>query len=373
MGGFRLGRMFGVEIRIDYSWFIILFLVVWTFSQVVFPAQFPALSAGVHLAMGLSAALFFFASLLAHELSHAFVAQAKGIAVEGITLFIFGGVARTRAEAATPGDEFAIAAIGPVTSIALSLLLGGAALVGARYGVHPAVTGVASYLAILNLVLAIFNLLPGFPLDGGRIFRSIVWKLSGSLHRATRWATVAGQVVGYLIMGLGVLQAVTGGIINGLWLVFIGWFIRMTATHSWRQHVLHSILKRLAAGDAMTRHPETVPAELNLDRVVGDYFMRRRYHAFPVERDGRLEGLLTLAQVRAVPRAAWPDQRAADVMTPVSAVVRVTPHEPMDEVVREMERARTRYVLVLDDGRLVGIITTTDVLGWADRAREMMG
>lgn len=368
IGSFPVGRILGIEVRIDYSWFVILLLVIGTFSFIVFPLQHPELSRPVHVAMGLSAALFFFVSLLAHELSHAIVALRKGIPVEGITLFLFGGVARTRREPDRPWDEFVIAAVGPVTSIAISVLLGALALLGERFGVSPAVTGVAIYLAVLNLVLAIFNLLPGFPLDGGRIFRSLAWRVTGDLTRATRWATVAGMLIGFLIMGMGGWQVISGLRLSGLWLVFIGWFIRGAAVRSWQQHLLQGAHSRSVAGDAMTRDPETLSTELDLERAVEGHFVPRPYDAFPVDRAGRPAGLITFAQVSRVPREDWPARRVGEVMTPIDELVVVGADRPMEDVVRAMNDAGARWALVLaQDGRLAGIITAGDVIAWANR------
>jgi Zn-dependent protease/CBS domain-containing protein len=372
MRGLRLGRILGVEVRIDYSWFVIFFLIVWTFSFFVFPAHHPGAGRSVHLGMGLAAALFFFASLLAHELSHCVVARSRGIPVDGITLFIFGGVARTRREPDTPGDEFAIAGIGPVTSMVLSVLLGAVAWLGARAGVAAVITDVAIYLAALNFMLAVFNLLPGFPLDGGRIFRSIAWRITGDITRATRWATIAGQGVGFLIIALGLWQTFFGRMVNGLWLVFIGWFIRTAAVRSWRFHLLHRLLAQLLAADAMTRAPQTLPAGLDL-ATAAEQFLSRRRRAFPIEREGWPAGILTQSQLRRVPREDWTARRVEDVMTPLADVVVVAPERPMEEVVRQMEAARaTRALVLAADGRLVGIITASDILAWADRSREIL-
>ncbi|MGH7483589.1 MAG: site-2 protease family protein [Longimicrobiales bacterium] len=229
MASYSLGKILGFNVRLDASWFIIFFLLIWTFGTGVFPAVLPGRPEWVHLLMGVAAALLFFSSLLGHELSHSVVARAKGIPVRGITLFIFGGIAMTEREAETPGDEFQIAGAGPLASILISVLFFAVAF-GLRRIDAPAAFGVVSiYLGELNLLLALFNLLPGFPLDGGRLFRAVVWKTTGSLERATRWAAAAGAGLGYLLMALGVFEALGGAMLNGLWLVFIGWFLRNAA------------------------------------------------------------------------------------------------------------------------------------------------
>lgn len=370
MGDFRLGSVFGFEIRIDFSWFIIFFLIMWTFTVAVFPTNFPGLSRGAYLGMGVAGTLLFFASLLAHELSHSLVARRKGIPVEGITLFIFGGMARTRMEAEEPGDEFYIAVVGPVSSIVIGLLFGLVWWLGTRAGWAPAITGVALYLGFLNIVLAVFNLLPGFPLDGGRLFRSLVWKITGDVTRATRVASTGGKWLGYALVALGVLQIFAGGLVGGLWLVFIGWFLRNAAIMSYEQHLVRLVLEGVPAWQTMSRDPETVRPDLTLQALVDDYFMRRRYQAFPVSTDGTPLGIITLHQVKDVPREEWPRRTVAETMTPAGETVTVRPEESMIRVLERMEQSGTRRVLVTRNGQLLGIITAADVSAWLDRARQ---
>ncbi|HEX6589012.1 MAG TPA: site-2 protease family protein [Longimicrobiales bacterium] len=238
MASFRLGTTFGFEIRIDSSWFILFALILWSFSSNVFPNAIPGLGNGAYFLMGLMAAVLFFASLLLHELGHALVARAKGIRVKGITLFIFGGVALTTREASRPGDEFQIAGAGPAMSFLLAALFWGIGYVGVRWGMHDGVIVVARYLAGLNFVLAVFNLLPGFPLDGGRLLRAALWKATGNLTRATRWATIAGRVLAWILIGLGAWSVLIGDVVGGIWLILIAWFLRSAAIASWRQQLV---------------------------------------------------------------------------------------------------------------------------------------
>lgn len=374
MGGFRLGSVLGFEIRIDYSWFVIFFLVLWSFSAGVFPAQFPDLSAATYFLMGAIGTLLFFASLLAHELSHSVVARQKNVPVEGITLFIFGGMARTRLESETPEDELAIAGVGPLASLVIAGLFEGVWWVGGRLGWGEAVTGVAMYLAYLNVILALFNLLPGFPLDGGRLFRGVAWKLTGDLTKATRWATNGGKALGYMLMGLGVLQTFAGAVLGGLWMLFIGWFLRGAAEASYAQHLLQGILEGIRADEVMTADPETVPPDMSLRQLVEERFLRRRYQSFPVvEGEDRLVGLLTLQQVKDVPRDEWDRRLARDVMTPITEGIVVEPGRKMTDVLQAMQAAGTGRVLVAEGGRLRGIISSADVTGWVQRSRELEG
>jgi len=240
---FRLGTTLGFEIRVDFSAFLLLGLLLWSFSTRVFPFALPGLSQPGYVLMGTMAALLFFASLLLHELSHAVVARAKGIHVAGITLFIFGGVARTSREADRAGDEFQIAGAGPLTSFLLAALFWAVAHYGAEQGLDASVVAVAGYLSALNLVLAVFNLLPGFPLDGGRLLRAVLWRVTGNLTKATRWATLAGQGVAWALIALGVFEIATGNALSGMWLILIAWFLRGAAIAAWRHHQISVLIE----------------------------------------------------------------------------------------------------------------------------------
>jgi Zn-dependent protease/CBS domain-containing protein len=371
MNGIKLGRILGFEIAIDFSWFIILALVVWSFSSGVFPQEMPGLEPGVYLTMGLAAALLFFASLLAHELSHSLVARMRGIRVEGITLFIFGGVARIRSEAKTPGEELLIAGVGPLASLVIALLFTAIGRFGSVIGLAPPWLAVASYLGLLNAILAVFNLLPGFPLDGGRILRAIAWKLTGSLRRATRIATAGGRLLGYGLVALGILEAFNGMVMSGLWLVFIGWYLRNAAAMSYQQHVVRDLLAGVTAAQTMTPAPETVPPELTLRQLLEDVFMRRRFVAFPVSENGRILGIVTLNQLRDVPREAWETRRVREVMVPVSEACVVAPDETLLVVTERLQTSPARRVLVMRNGVLEGIITARDVAHWLEKARQI--
>lgn len=371
MGGFRLGRILGFEIRVDFSWFIIFFLILWSFSAGVFPGQAPGLERPVYLIMGVAGALLFFGSLLVHELSHSLVARAKGIPVDGITLFIFGGMAHTRSEAETPGDEFAIAGIGPVTSIAIGIALLTLWWLGSRLGWSPAVTTVLQYIGVLNVILAVFNLLPGFPLDGGRLFRAAVWKFTGSMTRATQVASAGGRWLGYLLVAYGLFSAFGGNVMGGLWLVFIGWFLRNAAASSYQQHLLRDALTGASARQAMTPVPQTVPAAISLQELMENYFLRRRFLSYPVEEGGRAVGIVTLNQVKEVAPEEWRSRTVRDTMVPASDELVVAPDSDMTAVLDKLRRSPVRRVLVLRNGDLEGIITASDVTSWLEKMRSM--
>ncbi len=371
MRSFRLGSVLGIEIRIDVSWFVIFFLILWTFSQGVFPEEFPGLAPVAYLAMGLVGALLFFSSLLAHELSHSVVARHRGIPVEGITLFIFGGMARTRMESRSPGEELAIAGVGPLSSVIIGLLFGAVWWVGTRLGWTPAVTGVAEYLGFLNVMLAVFNLLPGFPLDGGRLLRSLVWKLTGNLQRATRVATLAGTGLGYLVIAYGLFQAYRGEYLDGLWLALIGWFVRNATRSSYRQFEVVHALDAVPASEAMTRWPETVPPDMTLEQLVG-FNRQRQFEVYPVVApDGRALGVVNLAQLRGLPPGEFPLRTVGEIMLAAQPALEVTPDESMGHVLDKLQASSVGRLLVVRNGRLEGIITPADVAAWLKRAQQL--
>lgn len=248
-GSFRIGRWFGFPIRIDYSWFPVAALVIWTFSTREFPRALPYHPSSTYLAMGTAAALLFFLSVLLHELGHALAGRMRGVTVEHITLFIFGGIAQAREEARRPLDEFLLTAAGPLASFALAGLFHGARLLAEAWYAPAPVVIVLGFLALLNFVLAVFNLIPGFPLDGGRIFRSIVWAVTGDLVRATRWATHGGRLFGGALIALGLFNLSRGQFISGVWAAFIGWFVVKAATSSLRHFELRMQHLRMLSGE----------------------------------------------------------------------------------------------------------------------------
>jgi Zn-dependent protease/predicted transcriptional regulator len=373
MGGFRLGSVLGFEIRIDYSWFIIFFLILWTFSMGVFPATYPGQEQAVYIGMGVVGTLLFFASLLAHELAHSVVARRKNIPVEGITLFIFGGMAHARMEFAEPGDEFQVAGVGPLSSFVIAAGFWLLAWGGTQLDWPVAVVGVAAYLAFLNLALAVFNLLPGFPLDGGRLFRAAVWKYTGNLTTATRWASNGGKVLGYLLIIVGLLNAFAGNLIGGLWMILIGWFVRTAAEASFAQHRLRESFRGVRARDIMTPDPVTVAPELSLQEFVEEHVFRGRHQSYPVVADGMALGLITLERVKQVPREEWPTRRVGEVMVRVEDGAVVGPDDEMTDVLDRLGDSQARRVLVARSGELAGLITHGDIARWIERVRMLEG
>lgn len=371
-GGIRVGSLFGFEIRIDASWFIIFFLVLWTLAQAEFPRRHPDLTTPIYFAMGLAGAFLFFFSVLLHELSHSAVARSTGIDMEGITLFIFGGVARTRSEPETPKQEFLITVVGPLSSLAIGLVFLIIARVGRFAEAPAAVTGVADYLALVNFILAGFNLVPGFPLDGGRLFRSLVWHVTDDLRKATRWASLTGRGFGLLIVAIGVMGLFAGSIVGGIWFILIGWFLAQAAEAGYRQLIVRRVLEHVRVRDAMTRDPETVAASMSLQTLVDDYFMKRRYGAFPVVGDaGELVGLITLGQVKEVDRERWPQLRVSEVMSGLDETATVRPDDSLAKGVSEMEEVEAGRALVLEGSQLIGLISRSDISQWLKHYQQL--
>lgn len=366
-GGIRLGRILGFEISLDYSWFVIAFLILASFTA-YFSTQAPDVAQGAVMAMGAVGTFLFFGSLLGHELSHAVVARWRGVEVEGITLFIFGGMARTRSDSPSARVEFEIAAAGPLASFVLAVAFWAVWWGAVQAGLGPAVTEVAQLLASLNLLLAVFNLFPGFPLDGGRILRAVVWHFTGNMLHATRMASNAGRFLGYGIMGLGILTLfATGALVGGLWFIFIGWFLSHAARAGYQQIMLRDAMSTLLAREAMTPTPEAVPPDLDLDALVNEYFLRRPYNSFPVAEERVPVGLVTLSQVKEVPREKWSTTRTADVMFPLEDTLVVDPDTPMHLVLERMNENGVSRVLVAREWELEGIITGSDIATWLDR------
>jgi Zn-dependent protease/CBS domain-containing protein len=369
-GRVRLGSVLGFEIDIDHSWFVIFFLVFWSLSQAVFPDRVPEISRSAYVAMGFVGTVLFFASLLAHELSHALVSRAKAIPIEGITLFIFGGMARSAREPDTPRDELMIAGVGPLASFALAGLFWAIGRSASGLGAGPAVVEVAAYLSVINLALALFNLLPGFPLDGGRVFRALAWQVTGDRARATRWAAAGGRWIGTFLMVLGAVEALAGAPLGGLWLAFIGWFLRSLARLSYQQHLLQDVLAAYVARDLMTPDPQVISVRMPLALLVDDHFLRLRFGGYPVIDDGALVGLVTLEDVKGVPRERWPRSTVADVMVPLAGCAVVPPGASLAELLDEMSVPATRgRALVVDRGRLLGIVSGSDIARWMQRVQ----
>jgi Zn-dependent protease/CBS domain-containing protein len=363
---FRIGRVLGIEIRVDASWLVLAFLVGWSFFA-QFTVRFPQLSASARVVLAAATAAIFFASVLVHEVSHSVMARRLGIAVEGITLFLFGGVTKTSMEARQPRDEFLVAVVGPLTSFAIAGLMW--VLVNLTGEALPdPISYACGYLGWVNLALGAFNLLPGYPLDGGRVLRSILWRANGNPARATRGAATGGKIVGGLLAGFGLLTVFSGDL-TGLWMAAIGWFLFQAAAQADQDVVVRRLLNQFRARDIMSPELVTIPADISVAQAVDEYFLRYDHSAFPV--DGERVGLITLRAIRQLPRDQWEIRQVWTLTTPIEETCVVVPETRMDEVMESLRGQDHDRVLVVDHGRILGIITPRDIARWVRRSEEL--
>lgn len=350
----QLGRIWGIPVGLNISWFLIFALVTWSLATGYFPGRSSELTFSLRWGIALVTAGLFFGSVLAHELGHALLALRNRIQVKGITLFIFGGVAEISKEPDSPGVEFRIAIAGPLVSLGLGALFGGLWLVGRDLSV----LGTASfYLMSVNLLLAGFNMVPGFPLDGGRVLRAIVWRISGSLRRATQIASFSGQMVAFGFIGFGLLSFFGGNAINGLWLAFIGLFLRNAAAGALAQSNLQESLRGVTVSQVMSQDCTDVTSLVPLNTLVEERVMQAGQRCFVVTDGGSMQGMLTLGEISAVPRDRWRFTTTGQAMVPVNRLTHISPQTPLVDALRELQSVNMAQVPVMDEGRLVGVLS----------------
>jgi Zn-dependent protease len=356
---FRLGRIAGIEIGVNWSWLLVVALVVWSLADGVFPETNPGLSDGTYIAMAAVAALLFFASLLLHELGHAIVARREGVEIDGITLWVFGGVSRFKGAFPSARAELRIASTGPL----ISLVIGGVCLAFALLvPLPPEVDGVSFWLGYINLFLAAFNLLPALPLDGGRILRGALWARSNDFVGATRSAAALGRLFGQLMIAGGVALVIFVGAFSGVWLAFIGWFLLMAAEAEAGLAEAQSALAGMKVADVMVREPVVADPDLTLDRFIDEVFYRHRHTAYPVvAQDGTVLGIVPFRRVADTDRSEWPLRRVRDSMVPLDRALVVHADMDLAEAFAELGQNELRRALVVDDGRLSGLLSITDV------------
>ncbi|MGQ0432163.1 MAG: site-2 protease family protein [Microthrixaceae bacterium] len=357
---FRIGRVAGIEVGANWSVGVIFWLITWTLAEGVLPTESPGHAATTYWALATIGGVAFFGCLLAHELAHALVAQRSGMPVEGITLWLFGGVSRLGGDAPDPLTELRVALVGPGTSFGL----------GAAFGVVTWATGpfddlvssTAAWLSTVNIVLGVFNLVPAFPLDGGRVLQAVLWQRTGDRQRATLTAATAGRGFGYVLIAIGLLGATSGGGIGGVWLIFLGWFLLLAARAEGAAATVRSLLDGVRVREVMSPHPVCVSADLSVDDLLHDYLLRERHSTYPVlGMDGEPLGLVSLAGVRTVAADRRATTRVGSILMSIAEVPIVTPDDLIVDALARVGDAAGGRALVIGSGRVVGILTAADV------------
>ena len=371
----QIGRALGIPIRVHASWFLVFLLLTWTLSTGYLPEELPGLSPARYWAMGGVAALLLFLSVLLHELGHSYVALRYRIPIERITLFIFGGVAHMRKEAPTPRAEFLIAVAGPIVSFVLGAACFGLTALAESIQSPRDVQGLVmlgALLGMVNLQLGLFNLIPGFPLDGGRVLRAGLWAWGKDFYRATKQAAVVGLGFGALLglLGLAVLVGALMGkldssmVSNGSWVVFIGMFLFAAALASRRQAAFRQTLAMVTVGDLMVRTVTSIPAQCSLDEAVTQYFQPYGYGSFPVMDGGQLAGLITVDEIQTVPSAMWPWRQVGQVMRPLAPSLIVGPDVPVIQAMECMAQDGCDQLVVMQDGQIAGLVTQSAIANY---------
>ncbi len=363
-----LGRILGIPVGLDYSWFLIFALLTWMLATGYFPAEFRTWPPFLYWLTGAVTAIMLFLSVLLHELGHSVIALRYKIPVRSITLFIFGGVAQIGSEPPSAVSEFFIAIAGPIVSLALALLF--SVVKPAVAAVEP-LWGLAKYLAYINFALVLFNLIPGFPLDGGRVFRAIVWAVTKNLRRATLTAANVGRFFGFLFIFFGVWQVFSGNLGGGLWIAFIGWFLDSTASAQVQQVMFQGALAGHRVSQAMSTSCAAVPADLTLQQLVDEHILASGRRCFLVNRGDNTLGLMTLHRVKEVSRSAWPSTTAAQVMLPLEGLKRIGPDTELWTALQEMDRDGVNQLPVMTDSRVVGMLSREDVITFLRTVQEL--
>jgi Zn-dependent protease len=373
-GGIPIGKAFGIQLRLHYSWFFIFALVTWILAAAYYPSVYPSWSLSARIAAGLITSVLFFASVLVHELMHSIVSQRQGIPVQSITLFIFGGVSQITSEPKQPADEFRMAIVGPLASLVI-----GGILLGVYYQWRNVdtfavqfVTAIAYWLGYINLLLGAFNLIPGFPLDGGRVLRSLIWWRSHNLTSATKIASNAGRVVGFIFIFVGIYFIFTGNWFNGIWLALIGWFLESAAVGSYQQLLMQEMLKGHVASEVMSSDCVVVPPDMTIDHLVNGNILTSGRRCFPVGSGSEIMGLMTLHNVKEVPREQWTTETVQQAMTPFDKLKWVRPDEELSSVLRILTQDDINQVPVVQDGKIIGMVSRENLLNFV-HVRSRLG
>lgn len=356
---FRLAIIKGIPVEIHISWLLVFLLFSITLAQGYFPMVAEGLSNTVYWAAGVITTLIVFASVLTHEFGHSLVAIKEGIPIKKITLFIFGGVAQMETEPTSPSAEFKVTAAGPLTSLMIALVAGGLYFYVLPQG--QILSEAIFFVARINMIMAVFNLIPAFPLDGGRLFRSIAWYLGKNLLKATRIAVGLGSILSFLAMGFGFMLIFFQGDLWGLWLIFIGWMIYQAGQSSYSQLVFKETFSGMKVSELMSKDLQTVSPDDTLDQLA-DCFLHYKYGAFPVVYGSTTHGLVTLQNMKEIPREKWPETRVSRILTPLKDVMILKPDSDAADIMMKMAANNTGRALVMEEGELIGLLSRTDMM-----------
>lgn len=368
----RVGSLLGIPVKLHHTLIVAVLLIAWTLASGYMPTEYPGLSSIEYWAIGMVGAITLFTSVLVHELAHSYVAKKNGLPVKRIVLFLFGGVSEIEEEPKSPGLELRVAMAGPASSFMIGAALGLAWRLLGELRFSPLIVAPLEYGSFINVMLGGFNLLPAFPLDGGRILRAALWKAKGDIIGATKIATRFGVAFSYLFMVGGVAGIISGSVTSGLWFMLIGWFLKSGAEASLRQTVIGEALSGITIRDIMTREVDAVGSDLLLIDLVNDYFSKYKHGGFPVTRDSTLLGLVTIQDLRKIPKERWNEVRVVDIMTPCEKLVCVKPDQLAMDALVKMSKLAVGRLPVQQDGKLLGIVTRSDVLR-AIEIRSILG
>jgi Zn-dependent protease len=365
----RVGKILGVQVEIHYTWIIVFFLFTWSLASGYFPQYFPGWSGIGYWAAGIIATILLFGGVLIHELSHSLIARRKGTEVKSITLFIFGGVAQISNEPKDPNSELLIAIAGPIAS----LILAGLFFLIAYLSPEEISSAIFSYLFLVNVVLAVFNLIPAFPLDGGRILRALVWKWKKDYRRATRAATTSGVVFSYFLIFLGFFSMIQGDFVSGLWWIIIGWFLQNSAESSYQQVVVKQSLEGLTVRSIMASEVRNVLPNITLEELAREHFLGYQQTAFFVSWGDEVLGIVTIGDLKKIPREHWGSETVRQIMTPLEQLETVSPNDNAYDALLKMTSRNIGRLPVVDDGQIIGLITRQSLLDALRIRSEIIG
>ena len=368
-GSIKLGTILGITIRLDYSWFIIFFLITWSLSAHRLPLLYPDWPQLTYWTIGIITSILFFTSVLIHEMAHSLVARGQGVPVYNITLFIFGGAAQITQEPKEAKDEFVMAFAGPAASLVLSAIFWILYLLLSN--ISEPISTILSWLGSINLVLAIFNLIPGFPLDGGRVLRAIIWGVTKDFTKSTQIAAAIGRGIAFLFIFIGIWMIFGGNWVNGLWIAFIGWFLENAATASSRQVALKDILQGHTVREVMATDCPNVSGSLTIDKLVNDYILYTTRRCFPIVDNEQVKGIITLHNVKDIPRHLWTVKTVEEAMTPFDRMKKVSPKDGLYDVLEMMASEDINQLPVVEDSKLLGIVGRDNILAFIHTRAEL--